>query len=607
MKRNRSLFGVLCLGLSYATSSVAQLPIPDNISGPVALQPSFVGDSAPLTELAASFAAGELSAATDAQAAADGREVVNMLIRPPNVLEERSASIQSSRDPVLQAAMTGGWTPPPILSFEGTSDDDNAEVLGGRVVPPDTEGDVGRRYFVQSNNLLFEIFDKRNGNSVLGPLPNSIFFSGTGSTCDVNNDGDPIVLFDHQRRRWIFSQFALFEFADDGIFGIQCFAVSKSANPLGGYWLYEYRISGPNEGIPGSNAGFNDYPKVTVWPNGLYMSTNNFEQVPDQGFFFSGVAATAFDKNAMYRGRNAVGVRFLILAGATGLDEPFAFSLQPSHWEGSNLPIGGSRAPNVFFQVFDEETWGEGLAPDGPDGYRHWSFRPNFRRPERSTFVDLGLIGSPNFDSLICFEPFFGECAPQPDTDQLLDTLSQFSMYRAQYRAFDDYDSVVISSSVNVDRTGGVPPGNGGVRWAELRKNRGGDFQVHQAGTYAPDGDFRWLPTIAQDKAGNIAVGYSVSSKSTFPSIRYATRAPDEAPGTLGDEQSCQEGTGSQIPAIDDDGEPFAGERWGDYATLSVDPVDECTFWLTSEYYEETADFDFKTRICSFKMAHCGD
>ncbi len=162
-----------------------------------------------------------------------------------------------------------------------------------------------------------------------------------------------------------------------------------------------------------------------------------------------------------------------------------------------------------------------------------------------------------------------------------------------------DYDSVVLSvtADADLDATNGVA--DAGIRWAEVR-NTGSGWFLHQAGTFAPaDGEQRFMPSIAQNKDGEIALGYTVSSRATFPAVRYTTRQKNDAPGVMtGGEVSCFEGSGSQINSAN---------RWGDYSAMSVDPVDDCTFWYTNEYYEETGAFDFKTRICKFSSCDDAD
>ena len=471
----------------------------------------------------------------------------------PRGLAERAKPAPPGPDPVLQTVPGVSATPLPLLSFEGQSDDDNEAVVGGRVVPPDTNGDVGPNHYVQFINLIIAVYDK-SGAKIFGPVAGNSIWTGFGGICESNNDGDPIVLYDHLADRWVVSQFAI------GSHGHQCIAVSTTGDPTGSYHRYDFLVS------PGA---FNDYPKLGVWPDAYYMSANEFTDS------FSGAIAVAFDRTQMLAGAPAQMVKFGPLDCAT---ECF-FSLQPSDLDGTAPGVG---TPNTFIMSFDDEVWGTGTQSDG---YRLWNFHVDFTTPSNSSFTSLGQVNAPEFDANMCN---FGPCLPQPK-GELLDTLSQFTMYRAQYRNFGTHASLVITHTVDVKRD------LAGARWAELR-NTGGSWSLHQTGTISPDNKHRWMGSIAQDKQGNIAVGYSVSSRNTFPSVRYATRNASDPLGTVGSEVTLHAGTGSQQNSVN---------RWGDYSSMSVDPADGCTFWYTQEYYANSGSFDFKTRIGSFKIPTC--
>ncbi len=454
-------------------------------------------------------------------------------------------------------------TPAPTLSFDGTNDDDNAVVVGGRVVPPDTNGDVGPNHYVQMNNLVFEIFNK-SGTTVMGPTANDTLWNGFGGICDTNNDGDPVVFHDQLADRWVFSQFAI------GSTGHQCFAVSQTPDPTGPYYRYDFEIS------PGLN-GFNDYPKIGMWPDGYYLSANEFGG-PSQNF--QSAIAVAFERDRMLVGDpGARFVRFSVPGSGGGT----FFSLQPSHWEGSTPPPSG--APNVFGMAYDVATWGGA----GTDGYQLWEFAVDWVNTANSTFTNLGRVATTDFDANLCN---FGACVPQPSPGELLDTLSQFTMFRMTYRNLSGTE--VLVGDHNVD----VGSNRAGVRWFELRKS-GGSWILHQTGTYAPaDGLHRWMASTTMDGAGNIAVAYTVSSTGLNPAIRYNTRSAGDPLGQLpGGEVSCVAGGGVQTGSFN---------RWGDYSAISVDPVDDCTFWLTNEYYSNSGSFDFKTRVCAFTLSNCG-
>jgi hypothetical protein len=104
------------------------------------------------------------------------------------------------------------------------------------------------------------------------------------------------------------------------------------------------------------------------------------------------------------------------------------------------------------------------------------------------------------------------------------------------------------------------------------------------------------MPSLSVDKYGNMAVGYSVSSASMYPAIRWAGRLASDPLGVLSQgEGTLIAGTGSQSGGYN---------RWGDYASMTVDPSDGCTFWFTTEYYVTTGS-NWQTRIGSFKFPGC--
>lgn len=461
--------------------------------------------------------------------------------------------VQPDLGPVVSA------TPTPLLSFDGQSDDDNAAVVGGRIVPPDTNGDVGANHYVQTINLLMAAYRKTDGVRVFGPVPVSNLWDGFGGICETNNDGDPTVLYDNAAGRWVISQFAI------GADGHQCVAVSTTNDPTGSYYRYDFVVS------PGR---FNDYPKMGVWSDGYYITANQFNSS------FEGAIAVAFERDKMLLGQPAQMVKFGPLA--CGTECPFA--VQPVHWIGTTAPPAGAPAP--FIMAWDDETWGSGT---GPDGYRIWEFDVSWTSPGSSTFVSVPQVNVAEFDAEFC--RFARACIPQPKPGEKLDSLGQFTMYRAMYRNFGTHESIVISHAVDV--TGRSVAG---VRWAEVRDN-GSGWVLHQTGTHAPDTTVnRWVPSIAQDKQGNIAIGYSVSSTKLNPGVRYATRSAGDPLGTMGAEQVLVNGGGAQ---------QSSSNRWGDYSSMSVDPVDGCTFWYTQEYYSNSGSFDFKTRIGAFKVPGC--
>ena len=476
----------------------------------------------------------------------------------PSRLPGRAKPADAGPDRLRQRAPGSGNTPAPLLSFEGISDDDNSRLLGFHVVPPDTQGDVGRTQYVQWVNLLMAVYDKQTGKRLFGPAAGNAVWQGFGGICEETNDGDPIVLYDHLADRWMISQFAI------GRDGHQCVAVSTTADATGSYFRYDFVIT---------EGGLNDYPKFGVWPDGYYMTVNQF--TPG----FAGAAVVAFEREKMLTGAPAQFVK----VGPLPCGAECYFSLQPSDLDGPPSKLG---TPNTIVMAWDDETWGRGT---GPDGYRLFDFAIDWDHPTDSTFTGPTHIAAPEFDSNLC--NFIIGCIQQKGGEPL-DALAGFTMYRAQYRDFGAYSSLVVNHTVDVSGHS-----DAGIRWVELRKGRRG-WSVFQTGTYAPDdGNQRWMGSAALDSRGNLALGFSVSGNDMYPSIRYVTRNAGDPAGQLsGNEVSLVEGTGAQVGSF---------KRWGDYSTMSVDPVDGCTFWYTQEYYANTGFFDFKTRIGSFRVPGC--
>ncbi|NNK31933.1 MAG: hypothetical protein HKP02_02340, partial [Xanthomonadales bacterium] len=379
-------------------------------------------------------------AAEPASPAQSTAEVPNLLV-PPRL--QGVQNVDAPAAPAALSAVEGPRAPTTMLSFGGYDSDDNDALLGFRIMPPDTQGDVGLQHYVQWNNLGFKIFDKA-GNLQNGPngQPGNILWAGFGGTCETENDGDPIVLYDHVAGRWFFSQFEIGP-------GLQCVAVSDGEDPAGPYTRYEFAIS---------IDGFNDYPKIGLWTSAdgtqsaYHITTNEFSGS------FVGVNLTALDRDEILAANPAAGfVQFTLLPAPEG--EPFAFGLQPGHLEGPVLPPAGTC--ETYIQAFDSETWG---AAGGTDGYRTWEFCVDFVTPANSTLTENALIDAGfEFDANMCN---FQGCVPQP-AGPPLDTLSQFTMYRFAVRDVGGSLSGVISHTVDL--------GNdlGGVQWAQFDMSGG--------------------------------------------------------------------------------------------------------------------------------------
>ncbi len=459
-------------------------------------------------------------------------------------------------DPVVQHWAGALAMPSPTQNFEGISNVDG-------VLPPDTNGDVGPNHYVQMVNLSFAIFSK-SGTVLFGPANTNTLWSGFGGPCETTNDGDPIVLYDHLADRWVMSQFAN-AFAGPPFH--QCIAISQNGDPTGAWHRYDFLYS---------TTKFNDYPKFGVWPDAYYMTANQFD-----GGGWAGAGVVAFERAKMLAGLPAQKVSFDLFSV-----NPNFGGMLPADLDGPPPPVG---SPNYFMEV-DDTIFGFPT-----DSVRLWEFHVDWTNPAAlSTF---GLSGAPNavlntapFDSNLC--NFSRKCIPQRNTTRRLDALSDRLMYRLQYRNFGTHESLVVNHTVDADGAD-----HAGIRWYEVRDPGGAPF-IHQQGTYAPDANHRWMGSVAMDGDGNMALGFSISSATLFPSIRYVGRLAGDPLGTMPQgEATLIAGRGSQT---------HPSSRWGDYSMLAVDPVDDCTFWYTQEYYSTTSLAGWLTRIGAFKFPTCG-
>jgi hypothetical protein len=412
---------------------------------------------------------------------------------------------------------------------------------------------------VQWVNLSYAIY-RRDGTLLHGPADGRTIWQGFNGPCATENDGDPIVLYDEAADRWLLSQFALPNFPNGPFY--QCIAVSATPDPLGTYHRYQF-----------SFGKLNDYPKFGVWPDGYYMSINQYTcSIVSCSWAGQGVAA--FPRQAMLAGAAATMIFFDLAAV-----DPNLGGMLPSDLDGPAPPSG---SPNYYAQ-FDDDAWGY-----SPDQLQIWEFSANWTTPSSSTFTKRVELPTASFDSNLC--NYARSCIRQSGTSRRLDAMGDRLMYRLQYRNFGSYQTLIANHTVD------VASDQAGIRWYEVRLS-GGGTSIHQQGTYAPDGNSRWMGSAAMDANGNIAIGYNVSSSSMFPRIGFTGRLATDPPGqmTMG-EGDMQVGSGSQTSS---------SSRWGDYSLLAVDPTDGCTFWFTTEYYLSTSSAGWRTRIGSFQIG-CG-
>ena len=417
------------------------------------------------------------------------------------------------------------------------------------VNPPDPCTDVGPNHVIQMINAgggaVFSVWD-RSGNLLQGQ---TFFDSFTG----VPGFGDPIVLYDEQADRWIMT-----EFASAG--NTLVFAVSETPDPLGAWFVYSYNT--PN---------FPDYPKYAMWPNAYVVTTNEQAGGPNPGVY-------AFDRAAMLSGSAGTFQRFVAPT------VPF-LSLQvltPADLDGATLPPSGD--PAYLMRMVDD-GWHSSIAMDRLDIFE---FDIDWTTPANTSLTLVQALPTAAFDTEFCGFGLTG-CITQQGSSTTFFALSQFLMNRISYKNFGSHETLVACHTVDVNGSN-----RGGIRWYELRKTPPStDWVVHQEGTFAPttDNNSRWLPTIAINDSGAIGLAYNVAGPTSFPSIMYTGRA------------ECDPLNMMTIPetVIVNGSAANASNRYGDYNSLDIDPIDG-SFWLTAEY---NVNPTWSTRIANFSIGSC--
>ncbi len=448
-----------------------------------------------------------------------------------------TATPQAGKYPAWQTEM--GTTSAVILqNFSG-------QLTGSN--PPDCNGTVGPNHYMQTINVKYTIYDKL-GNLLAGPTNLNTLFQGVpGAT---NNDGDPVILYDDQANRYMVAEFS-------GVWSnpdYMLIAVSQTDDPTGLWDRWSFVMN-----------GFPDYMKFGIWNDGYYMGTNTY----------SGDDIYVFERAAMLSGSpNPKMVQF------NNPNRPNSgfHCVLPVDADAGFAPIG---RPGMFMTINDN-AWG------GSSQDQLWIYELNvdWTNTNNSTFSRVQQIDVEGFDTN------FGSTwanIPQPGTGQKLDAIPQILMHRVQYRNYGDVERIVCQHTIDVDGTN-----HAGIRWYELELN-GSSWDVRQHGTFAPDNDNRWMGSIAMNDNKDIAIGYSVSSSSTYPSIRFTGQSGTEnalASGVLDiTEESIFEGTASQT----------SSERWGDYANMAIDPVNDHTFWFTTQY--NISAYTKGTKVAAFEFA----
>ena len=477
-------------------------------------------------------------------------------------------ALQTASQPLSALAI-----PAPSTNFEGLRNTDNPNNI--LVNPPDPNGDVGPNHYVEMVNLVFAVYDKQ-GNRLLGPTPLGALWAGFPITDCSRLAGDPIVLYDQLDDRWILTQFT-----SRGPEYWNCVAVSQTGDPTGAYYRYAFS----------TGLNFPDYPKYGVWRNSYIITTREFGPTVEYG-----IGVYALERDKLLEGDpNARVVSFFLDGNDPSVLPLVGDGLLPPDIDGKRLPDNGAPAPLVGTQDDDALDYGATI-----DALNIWDLSVKWQAVPTASITFKAQLPVAAFDSIFPCAPGARDCLPQPgvtDPTRYLDILSyrQRPTFRLAYRNFKTYETLVTSQSVE------ALPAVAGMRWYEIRRING-TYSLYQQGTYAPnDGVHRWMGSVAMDKNGNIALGYSVvNATNVYPGIRYTGRLNGDPLGqmTLG-EGVIMNGTGVQLTT---------NSRWGDYTDMTVDPTDDCTFWYVNEYYQTTDPVrlrNWQTRIASIKLPGC--
>jgi hypothetical protein len=531
---------------------------------------------------------------------------------PPNdpagaAVEQRAQGARPAAEIVASFDGLGAGFDGPQGGFNGRNPSDNSIAVG-----PD--------HVMQTVNTRLAIFTKQGkrfettGRVLYGAVPNNTVFQGFGGNCEARNNGDTVVRYDQLADRWLIVM-PIFrrgpERADapgpwkpsetpyqsvPGVAGqpgkpanlfvppreepappappgqrgqrgpqpqarveeqgpySMCYAVSVSSDPLGEWYRYEFL-----------RPLFPDYPRPAVWPDGYYVPTSTSDDFVEKH-------TCVVDRNRMLRGEPATEQCFVV-AGVNFLNN--------ADLDGRALPPAG--APNPVLAAGGTQLHGD----FDDDGIYTWQFKVDWKDPAKTTLTGPTKIAVAPYHYLCNGQ--LSDCVPQPDVERRLDAQGDKLMARVVYRRVNGAESIVAVHSVNTEAAAG------GVRWYEFRVAADRSLGLHQQGTYAPDGFYRWMASPAIDRFGNIGIGYSFGGTPHSAGQRFAGRVPSDPPGVLSlREAVLVEGGAAQTNT----------NRWQDYSQTAIDPSDDCTVWYVGDYYKKGATA-YSTRIGAFRMPGC--
>jgi len=477
---------------------------------------------------------------------------------PSSGPQATAAAANSAPDTSGQGGAAPSRIPSTSANFTGIGNLDG-------VLPPDSQGAAGPTQYMEIVNTHLAVFSKA-GVPLVAPKPTNTLWSrlGSANACAANNDGDAMILYDAMSDRWVAQQFSVSTTPY-----LECVAVSASNDATGPWHAYAFRTPGQDR----AGNGFPDYPKMGIWRDGYYITFNLFNQPGTAG---QGSRVCAYERARMIEGRSASQQCHKVIGPHPAPRDDD--TVLPASVEGNTPPPAGSGE----YLLSAPQTAGSQRTLNA------WTYDVDWRKPANTT-LSARMSISVHAYTMPCFNSHTGirDCVPQGGSGQKLDALGDRLMSRLGYRNRGGHQSLVVDHNI-------VAGQSIGMRWYELAPS-GRGLRIIQQGTVAPGPSYRWMGSVAQDKSGDIAMGYSLSSRTVAPQIRYSGRLAGDRAGTMPQ--------GEGVVALPSNHAQTIGGRWGDYTSMTVDPTDGCTFWYVNEFGLPSGDWS--TQISSFRFPTC--
>ncbi len=531
------LLFILVFIFIFGSSNNAIIAQETTSSGAQEMKIEYLGKSKPLRELVSVKATAKEK--RDMIKANKVREV------PPNFINYRRPYNPNQadfiEDPIRQKTVdrgSGFLSVLPRVTLEGISEEFTD------IGVPDTNGDASKDHYIQIVNATWLQIFAKDGTAVTEPIAGNTIWS----QINKQSFSDPVVLYDEAAERWLLTDLANI---DEVLFG-----VSETSDPLGSWFLYSFNTQ-----------DWADYPKYGIWNESYIITTN--------GVFGNSYPVHAINRQQLLAGNQNVDVQLISLPRIQG-GFPVA---TPMDWNSPTPPPSNT----AYVVRLNDDSWGNG---NTEDVLEVWGLDIDWENPNNTSANLTSLpVSAYNSDGCSVVQGGGFACIPQPGTEQGIDGIMTIIMHNIAYWNYGTHESAVLAFSAR------AATDLSGIRWTELRRYPGEkEWSLYQQGTYAPDDDYnRFIPAISINGKGDIALGYSVGGTDKFASLRYTGRLVDDPLGEMTVEE-FEFATGEGVRGNGND-------RFGDYARMSVDPLDG-SFWFTGEYVKLNGSYG--TSIVNF-------